>query len=67
MKFLIFFYLKIFQHYKLLSDRLQELGSHFGALPVHGGKYNFFFFMLLRFLPPQYIPSTIHSHLHFCT
>lgn len=24
------------KHYKLLSDRLQDLGSHFGALPVHG-------------------------------
>lgn len=28
------------KHYKLLSDRLQELGSHFGALPVHGALWN---------------------------
>ena len=27
-----------FQHYKLLSDRLQDLGSYFGALPVHNGR-----------------------------
>lgn len=56
MKFEFFFYLEIFQHYKLLSDRLQELGSHFGALPVHGGKYNFFFFHVI-----EVSSSTIHT------
>ncbi|XP_067942082.1 uncharacterized protein HI_0077-like isoform X2 [Watersipora subatra] len=25
------------KHFKLLSDRLNQLGSHFGALPVHNG------------------------------
>lgn len=39
-----FFTLIFFQHYKLLSDRLQDLGSHFGALPVHGGKYYLIYF-----------------------
>ena len=32
--------LSLFQHYKILEKRLRELGSHFGALPVHNGKLN---------------------------
>lgn len=67
---LIFFFTFIFfQHYKLLSDRLQDLGSHFGALPVHGGKYMYYYFflMLFSFFPSKYIPSTIHCHLCLCS
>jgi uncharacterized ferritin-like protein (DUF455 family) len=27
-------------HFSLLVSRLEELGSHFGALPVHGGLWD---------------------------
>ena len=32
----------IFQHFDMISTRLKELGSHFGSLPVHNGKWIIF-------------------------